>query len=300
MSDRTVGRHRAPGRYNPLTEARVVVSRYRRGAPQPLTSVAGVVAATGALVATLAAPAQAAPRADSVSGPTLPAVGAEGFDALLAPATRGRDAARSRAAAGASASPAVTAPEAAAPSTANAPDVGRLAVTAVAKPKPKPRPRPRPAHSTGATGSAARADGQAAAARADRSSRASRSRPAPAPKPEPKPQPAPASGVLGAAASLAGTPYRYGGSTPSGFDCSGYTAYVYARAGVSLPRTAEGQRRSTTRVSNPEPGDLVFFGSPAYHVGIYAGNGRMWDAPRAGLSVGLRPVFSGVSGYGRP
>ncbi|HKJ10776.1 MAG TPA: C40 family peptidase [Ornithinimicrobium sp.] len=101
------------------------------------------------------------------------------------------------------------------------------------------------------------------------------------------------------ASSLTGIMYRYGGTTPAGFDCSGYTAYVFAQVGKSLPRTAEGQRQVTTPVSNPQPGDLVFFGAPAHHVGIYAGNGMMYDSGRAGLPTQLRPVFSGVSGYGR-
>jgi hypothetical protein len=95
--------------------------------------------------------------------------------------------------------------------------------------------------------------------------------------------PAPRSaGVIGIAASLAGT------------------QYVFARAGISsLPRTAEEQRQATTRVSAPAVGDLVFFGAPAYHVGIYAGNGMMWDSPHTGMSVGLRSIFSSSASYGR-
>ena len=126
--------------------------------------------------------------------------------------------------------------------------------------------------------------------------------PAPAPEPEPAPAPAPKAatgGVLGVAAQYSGIMYRYGGTTPAGFDCSGYTSYVYRQVGVSLPRTAEGQRQATTRVSNPQPGDLVFFGSPAYHVGIYAGNGMMYDSGKPGIPSQLRSVFGGVSGYGR-
>lgn len=52
-------------------------------------------------------------------------------------------------------------------------------------------------------------------------------------------------------------------------------------------------------MSNPQPGDLVFYGWPAYHVGIYAGNGMMYDSPRPGKFSSLRPMFAGVSGYGR-
>ena len=105
-------------------------------------------------------------------------------------------------------------------------------------------------------------------------------------------------GALGIAAGFAGTPYVYGGTTPSGFDCSGFTQYVFGQIGINLPRTAEQQRQFATPVSTPQPGDLVFFGAPAYHLGIYAGNGMMWDSPHTGSSVGLRSVYSGAT-YGR-
>jgi len=105
---------------------------------------------------------------------------------------------------------------------------------------------------------------------------------------------------LAIAASLSGIPYVYGGSTPAGFDCSGFTMYIFAKVGISLPRTAAGQQAAATPVSNPQPGDLVFFGYPAYHVGIYAGNGMMYDSPRTGLSSGLRAIWSSSATYGRP
>lgn len=117
---------------------------------------------------------------------------------------------------------------------------------------------------------------------------------------EPEPAaPAPSSGVLGVAAGLTGTPYQWGGSTPAGFDCSGFTSYVFAQVGISLPRTAAQQQAFATPVSNPQPGDLVFYGYPAYHIGIYAGDGMMYDSPRPGKVLDLRPVFDGVTGYGR-
>lgn len=115
----------------------------------------------------------------------------------------------------------------------------------------------------------------------------------------PKAAPAPTGGVLGVAANYTGIMYRYGGTTTAGFDCSGYTSYVYRQVGISLPRTAEAQRQATTSVSNPQPGDLVFYGAPAYHVGIYAGNGMMYDSGKPGIPSQLRRVFGGVSGYGR-
>lgn len=72
------------------------------------------------------------------------------------------------------------------------------------------------------------------------------------------------SGVLGYAAKYTGIMYSWGGTSPStGFDCSGYTQYVYAKVGIDLPRTAEAQRQATTPVSEPRPGDMVFWGAPA-------------------------------------
>jgi cell wall-associated NlpC family hydrolase len=107
-------------------------------------------------------------------------------------------------------------------------------------------------------------------------------------------------GILGMAASLAGIYYIYGGTTTAGFDCSGFTQYVFAKMGISLPRTAEQQRQAVTPVTNPQPGDLVFFGSPAYHVGIYAGNGTMWDSPHSGSAIAKRAIWSSTPTYGRP
>jgi peptidoglycan endopeptidase LytE len=95
--------------------------------------------------------------------------------------------------------------------------------------------------------------------------------------------------LLEDAAQYLGTPYKYGGSGPGGFDCSGFTSYLFARAGYSLPRTASGQYSVGTAVSQSElqPGDLVFFaggGNGIDHVGIYAGNGQMIhsSSPRSG------------------
>lgn len=73
---------------------------------------------------------------------------------------------------------------------------------------------------------------------------------------------------------LQGIPYSWGGTTTNGFDCSGFTQYVFARAGISIPRVASAQYAASTKVSNPQPGDLVFFsqsGGEIDHVGIYAG-----------------------------
>lgn len=85
------------------------------------------------------------------------------------------------------------------------------------------------------------------------------------------------------AKTLEGIPYRYGGTTRAGFDCSGLTGYVYRHFGKSIPRTAEDQFRSFHRITKAQakPGDLVFIhvssnpGSYVYHVGIYEGGDNM-------------------------
>ncbi len=107
------------------------------------------------------------------------------------------------------------------------------------------------------------------------------------------------SSIVNIARGLSGVPYRWGGTTPAGFDCSGFTQYVYAKAGISIPRTSQEQQRRAIRVSHPRPGDLVFFGNPAYHVGIYAGNGMVYDAQRPGTTTGLHVIWTPNVSYGR-
>ena len=91
-----------------------------------------------------------------------------------------------------------------------------------------------------------------------------------------------AQSVISIAKQYLGVPYRWGGSSPSGFDCSGFTSYVYKKVGISLPRTSSSQQNFGTKVSlsNVQPGDLVFQGKPAYHVGIYIGGGKYIHAPQ--------------------
>jgi cell wall-associated NlpC family hydrolase len=102
--------------------------------------------------------------------------------------------------------------------------------------------------------------------------------------------------IIAIAARYVGTPYRYGGTTPAGFDCSGFVRYVFAQVGVSLPRTANEQMNASRRISRSEarPGDLVFFvsGGRAYHNGIYAGGTMMYDSPRSGKSLQKREIWS--------
>lgn len=101
--------------------------------------------------------------------------------------------------------------------------------------------------------------------------------------------------IVDYAANFLGTPYVYGGSTPSGFDCSGFTSYVLRQFGINVNRTAAAQASNGYWVdrSNLQPGDLVFFGSPIHHVGIYAGNGTFIHSPRPGKTVCYDTLTSG-------
>jgi cell wall-associated NlpC family hydrolase len=129
---------------------------------------------------------------------------------------------------------------------------------------------------------------------------------APAPPAPPPAPPAPSGGnsaVVEAARRYLGVPYRYGGSGPDDFDCSGFTAYVYREFGVSLPHSAEMQYRMLPKVDRADlqAGDLVFFGNPIHHVGIYVGDGKMIDAPHTGTVVQYRNMLrNDYAGGARP
>ncbi|WP_290371133.1 C40 family peptidase [Ruania halotolerans] len=145
--------------------------------------------------------------------------------------------------------------------------------------------------------------------------------PPPPPEPEPEPEPAvtyerteqtsrsnertevaeeapaaPAASGVGAqiveiAHRYLGTPYVYGGSTPSGFDCSGFTSYVYAQVGISLPRSSGAQAGAGTRVSASEarPGDLVWWPG---HVGIYLGGNQHIAARNPSTPLTAGPIYN--------
>ena len=176
-----------------------------------------------------------------------------------------RQAARQRAAAAAAAARR----RAAAPKTVPAPATAAPTTTSAAPTPPAPTPQPAPPATTAA------APPQA---------------PPPPPPPRhtpPPPPPASPGGGHPAAASIAlrylGVPYRWGGSSPSGFDCSGLVMYVYAQLGISLPHFAAAQYGMGSPVSRGslQPGDLVFFDG-LNHVGIYIGGNQFVHAPHTG------------------
>lgn len=100
--------------------------------------------------------------------------------------------------------------------------------------------------------------------------------------------------VASTARRMIGTPYRFGGRTPAGFDCSGLVFYVYGEAGVTVPRTAAEQRRASRALDRDkaEPGDLVFFktNERAPHVGIYLGGQWFVHAPSTGKPVSIEKL----------
>lgn len=131
----------------------------------------------------------------------------------------------------------------------------------------------------------------------------------PAPKPAPTPTPAPSGNVLSIAAQYTYVnTYTWGGTTPSGgFDCSGFTQYVFNKAGKSIPRDSRSQYARATKISNPQPGDLVFFSGNRNgvitHVGIYTGGGQFIGS-QSSTGVAYASAVTGywgsrLVGYGR-
>jgi cell wall-associated NlpC family hydrolase len=250
LSNDNFVRHRAPGRLNPASSLSAAISR----AAKPATKASALIAISAGMAASFALPASAA-IVTTGAWTKAPAATA----ALVAPS--------------------------AAPAQPVSRTFGKIGFKGVVKPRPVAAPVVR----------------QRTIDRASRS--ATRE---PVARVSTKTQQAPvetlvpsSGGLLDVAASLAGIDYVYGGTTTAGFDCSGFTQYVFGKRGISLPRTAEAQRQAATPVSNPQPGDLVFMGSPAHHVGIYAGSGMMWDSPRTGQAVTKRSIYSSSATFGR-
>jgi cell wall-associated NlpC family hydrolase len=115
--------------------------------------------------------------------------------------------------------------------------------------------------------------------------------PVPSATPPPPPRADPGAEILQLASRLIGSPYRFGGSGPREFDCSGLVFFVHQQLGMDVPRTAAKQAAAAAPVDafSLAPGDLVFFtesGAGITHVGIYAGKGRFVHAPKTGHPVG--------------
>lgn len=96
--------------------------------------------------------------------------------------------------------------------------------------------------------------------------------------------------IVAAAEHVLGAPYRYGGSSPRGFDCSGLVQFAYAQAGITVPRTSQDQLRAAEPVdlAFAQPGDVLFFrltGRKVSHVAIYAGDNLFIHSPSSGKRV---------------
>jgi len=106
------------------------------------------------------------------------------------------------------------------------------------------------------------------------------------------------SNVVALAKTFIGTPYKWGGTSPLGFDCSGFVQYVFGRNGVALPRMSYQQADAGTNVDRNamQPGDIVSWDNSsrnngADHVGIYVGNGNVIAAPKPGDRVKIEPLW---------
>jgi len=116
----------------------------------------------------------------------------------------------------------------------------------------------------------------------------------PSPIPPPPAPNANVAAVLEAAYSVIGTPYQFGGASPeTGFDCSGFTMWSWAHAGVNLPHSSAAQYASLPHVAREDlqAGDLLFFYNPIAHVGMYVGGGRMIHSSHPGTPVGVVAVY---------
>jgi cell wall-associated NlpC family hydrolase len=245
-------RHRADGR------ARTPVSDAQTAALAGLTvtgrRTGAAVASSGLAVSLMAVPASAVVPTHHEG-----TVASVDLSAVTAPARAVIDAA-----------PVVAAPAEASWSFENP------GVTAVLPPPPPPAPEPEPEPEVSTSRSTAREEA------------------APAAPAEPVGAPAPASAngsaIVEVASSLVGVPYVWGGTTPSGFDCSGFTSYVYAQVGISLPRTSGAQRNAGVAVprDQAQPGDLIW--SPG-HISIYAGGNLQVDAPVPGKTIQIREIW---------
>lgn len=126
--------------------------------------------------------------------------------------------------------------------------------------------------------------------------------PSPSPADLPPVHPRTGEAVEAALAEL-GTPYEWGGNGPDSYDCSGLTTHAWGTVGVTFPRSSSLQKQHLPPVpiEHLRPGDLVFFGDPVHHVGLYIGDGEMVNAPYTGTTVRIDSIYrSDINGAGRP
>ena len=250
-------------------------ARHRKDA-RPVTSVTPVArrslaaAATSGLALTMIASGASAAATGSEAAASAGSLKDAGVDAL----TVGARAAMSTNAA------VQISPDASAANADIAADV-----TAEAPVIEQPAPKANTAETTTTT-----ADSSASAT-ADNAAATSETQAAPTPASN-------AGGAVAIAMQYVGRPYVSGAAGPDAFDCSGLVQYVYAKMGISLPRTAQAQGSAGTLVSAAEaqPGDIVYFG---HHVGIYAGDGKMIDAGTESTGVVYRDIYETPIGYVR-
>lgn len=272
MTERATGRHRAPVRATtPLTSFGTSLTSSVSDHVTGISRSGAILAVSSGLVATMGLPAGAVARG-TPNADVIP---------LTAPLSDvASDPTRGAVPLALTSGDPVTAPASATLT------FDRSALTVAPKPKPRPKPaapvsrsatRTSLDRSTAGTSTRSVTGGSSASARG--------------------------SSVIAVASRYIGVPYRYGGTTPSGFDCSGYTQYVYAQLGVTIPRTADQQYDAATRVpsSQARPGDLVFFlgSGGAYHVAVFAGDGMIYDAGKPGRTVTKREIWSADIAFGR-
>ncbi|KQT99856.1 glycoside hydrolase [Sanguibacter sp. Leaf3] len=161
----------------------------------------------------------------------------------------------------------------------------------VVTPAPEPEPEPEPVRAPAAASRTAERTSISADTQTE-STESTSEVAAEAPVEAAAPVPASASGsaILDVAGRYVGVPYVSGGTTPDGFDCSGFTSYVFAQLGINLPRTSGAQASAGTVVSraDAQPGDLIY--SPG-HIAIYAGGNSQIDAPRPGKTIQFREIW---------